>query len=85
MPPIVVAARARTPMIGGMTKVAIVTAASRGVEVELFVSEIGDQVLVYHAQRSYYQALLEAGAVEGDEVRIGAISFEFTPERAEEE
>jgi len=43
------------------TQLAIVTAASRGVEVELFVSEIGDQVLVYHAQRSYYQALLEAG------------------------
>jgi len=29
--------------------------------VELFVSEIGDQLLVHHAQRSYYQALLEAG------------------------
>ncbi len=43
------------------TQLAIVTAASRGVEVELFVSEIGDQVLVHHAQRSYYQALLEAG------------------------
>lgn len=43
------------------TQLAIVTAASRGVDVELFVSEIGDQVLVYHAQRSYYQALLEAG------------------------
>jgi cardiolipin synthase len=40
---------------------AIVTAARRGVEVELFVSEIGDQFLVYHAQRSYYSALLEAG------------------------
>lgn len=43
------------------TLLALVTAASRGVDVELFVSEIGDQVLVYHAQRSYYQALLEAG------------------------
>ena len=31
------------------------------------------------------QALFEAGAVEGDEVRIGEISFEFTPERDEEE
>lgn len=40
---------------------AIVTAARRGVEVELFVSEIGDQFLVFHAQRSYYSALLEAG------------------------
>ena len=37
------------------------TAARRGVEVELFVSEEGDQFMVYHAQCSYYQALLEAG------------------------
>jgi len=29
--------------------------------VELFVSEEGDQFMVYHAQCSYYQALLEAG------------------------
>ncbi|RLP77535.1 cardiolipin synthase [Mycetocola tolaasinivorans] len=43
------------------TLLAIVTAASRGVEVELFVSEVADQVLVYHAQRSYYAALLAAG------------------------
>ena len=40
---------------------AITTAAQRGVDVELFVSEAGDQFMVYHAQRSYYQALLEAG------------------------
>ncbi|MBT8162022.1 MULTISPECIES: cardiolipin synthase [Arthrobacter] len=40
---------------------AITTAAQRGVEVELFVSEKGDQFLVDHAQRSYYEALLEAG------------------------
>ena len=40
---------------------ALITAARRGVEVELFVSEIGDQFLVFHAQRSYYTALLEAG------------------------
>ena len=40
---------------------AVTTAAQRGVEVELFVSEEGDQFMVYHAQRSYYQALLEAG------------------------
>ena len=40
---------------------AITTAAQRGVRVELFVSEIGDQLLVYHAQRSYYEALLRAG------------------------
>jgi cardiolipin synthase len=40
---------------------AIVTAAARGLLVELFVSEIGDQFLVYHAQRSYYEELLRAG------------------------
>ncbi|MGO4455664.1 cardiolipin synthase [Arthrobacter sp. RAF14] len=40
---------------------AITTAVQRGVHVELFVSEQGDQFLVHHAQRSYYQALLEAG------------------------
>jgi cardiolipin synthase len=40
---------------------AITTATQRGVEVELFVSEIGDQGLVYHAQRSYYEALLRVG------------------------
>ena len=40
---------------------AITTACQRGLEVQLFVSEIGDQGLVYHAQRSYYEDLLEAG------------------------
>ncbi|PJJ65606.1 cardiolipin synthase [Compostimonas suwonensis] len=40
---------------------AITTAVQRGIVVELFVSEIGDQALVYHAQRSYYEALLRAG------------------------
>jgi cardiolipin synthase len=40
---------------------AITTACQRGLDVQLFVSEIGDQGLVYHAQRSYYRALLEAG------------------------
>jgi cardiolipin synthase len=40
---------------------AITTACQRGLEVQLFVSEIGDQGLVYHAQRSYYSDLLEAG------------------------
>lgn len=40
---------------------AMITAAKRGVEVQLFVSEIGDQAIVFHAQRSYYQQLLEAG------------------------
>jgi cardiolipin synthase len=40
---------------------AVTTAAQRGVQVELFVSEEGDQFMVYHAQCSYYRALLEAG------------------------
>ncbi|QAY60021.1 cardiolipin synthase [Microbacterium protaetiae] len=40
---------------------AVTTACHRGLQVELFVSEIGDQALVYHAQRSYYEALLRAG------------------------
>ena len=40
---------------------AVTTAARRGVDVELFVSEWGDQFMVSHAQCSYYQALLEAG------------------------
>lgn len=40
---------------------AITTAAQRGVKVEIFVSEQGDQFLVHHAQRSYYEALLKAG------------------------
>jgi cardiolipin synthase len=42
---------------------AVTAACQRGVRVELFVSEIGDQALVYHAQRSYYEALLEAGVI----------------------
>jgi cardiolipin synthase len=40
---------------------AVATACHRGLEVELFVSEEGDQAMVYHAQRSYYEALLRAG------------------------
>jgi len=40
---------------------ALLTAARRGVEVELFVSEIGDQFFVYHAQHSYYEDLLQGG------------------------
>lgn len=40
---------------------AITSACDRGVAVELFVSEEGDQAIVYHAQRSYYEALLRAG------------------------
>jgi cardiolipin synthase len=40
---------------------AITTVAERGVDVTLISSEIGDQFLVYHAQRSYYEQLLQAG------------------------
>jgi cardiolipin synthase len=40
---------------------ALTSAAQRGVEVTLITSEIGDQFMVYHAQRSYYEELLAAG------------------------
>ena len=40
---------------------AVTTAAQRGVAVELFVGATADQFMVAHAQRSYYEALLEAG------------------------
>jgi cardiolipin synthase len=40
---------------------AITSAAQAGLDVQLFVSEIGDQFMVYHAQRSYYEVLLRAG------------------------
>ncbi len=40
---------------------AVTAAVDRGVAVELFVSEEGDQAMVYHAQRSYYEVLLKAG------------------------
>ncbi|HZW41265.1 MAG TPA: phospholipase D-like domain-containing protein [Agromyces sp.] len=40
---------------------AITSACYRGLDVQLFVSEIGDQGSVWHAQRSYYRILLEAG------------------------
>jgi len=40
---------------------ALTTAAQRGVEVSLINSEVEDQFFTYHAQRSYYEALLQAG------------------------
>lgn len=40
---------------------AITSACFRGLDVQLFVSEIGDQGSVWHAQRSYYGELLRAG------------------------
>ena len=39
----------------------ITSACQRGLDVQLFVSEIGDQGPVWHAQRSYYGELLAAG------------------------
>ena len=42
-------------------QMALVTAGARGLDVELFVSEVSDQFMVYHAQRSYYEELLRAG------------------------
>ncbi len=40
---------------------AITNAAYRGLDVQLFASAVADQPLVFHAQRSYYEALLRAG------------------------
>ena len=40
---------------------ALESAARRGIDVHLIVSEVGDQFLVSHAQRSYYEEMLDAG------------------------
>src|SRR6185312_14877863 len=40
---------------------AITNAAYRGIDVQLFVSAVADQPVVFHAQRSYYEELLRAG------------------------
>ncbi|MEN9936599.1 MAG: hypothetical protein RLZZ387_3178 [Chloroflexota bacterium] len=40
---------------------ALTSTAQRDVDVQLVVSEIGDQFMVFHAQRSYYEELLRAG------------------------
>lgn len=40
---------------------AVTTAAQRGIDIELFVSEKSDQFMVGHAQASYYRSLLQAG------------------------
>lgn len=42
-------------------QLAMMTAAARGLDIELFVSATSDQFMVYHAQRSYYEQLLRAG------------------------
>ena len=41
--------------------IAITSAAQRGVEVTMINSEVMDQPMVGHAQRSYYEELLKAG------------------------
>jgi cardiolipin synthase len=45
----------------GSLMVAITTAAQRGVDVTMINSEVMDQAMVGHAQRSYYEELLKAG------------------------
>jgi GTP-binding protein len=52
---------------------------------DLTLPEAADMAAWRLSRLGVDQALLEAGAVEGDEVRIGEISFEFTPDRGEEE
>ena len=52
---------ARPRLLLGQVLEALLHAARRGVDVELFVGEIGDQFMVFHAQHSYYSELLSAG------------------------
>jgi GTPase len=52
---------------------------------DLTLPEAADMAAWRLSRLGVDQALLEAGAVEGDEVRIGEIWFEFTPDRDEEE
>lgn len=51
---------------------------------DLTLPEAADMASWRLARIGVDEALSDAGAVEGDEVRIGDISFEFTPEREEE-
>jgi GTP-binding protein len=52
---------------------------------DLTMAEAADMASWRLARLGVDQALREAGAVEGDEVRIGDISFEFIPDPGEEE
>ena len=52
---------------------------------DLTMAEAADMAATRLSRLGVDQALLEAGAVEGDEVRIGDISFEFIPEQGFEE
>jgi GTP-binding protein len=52
---------------------------------DLTMAEAADMAATRLSRLGVDQALLEAGAMEGDEVRIGDISFEFLPELTFEE
>ncbi|MGH8913882.1 MAG: GTPase ObgE [Acidimicrobiia bacterium] len=52
---------------------------------DLTMAEAADMASWRLARLGVDQALREAGAVEGDEVRIGAISFEFLPDPGDHE
>jgi len=52
---------------------------------DLTLAEAADMAAWRLSRLGVDQALLEAGAIEGDEVRIGDISFEFTTEPGDEE
>jgi GTP-binding protein len=52
---------------------------------DLTMAEAADMASWRLARLGVDQALREAGAVEGDEVRIGDVSFEFVPDPGEEE
>ena len=52
---------------------------------DLTLPEAADMAAWRLARLGVNQALVEAGAIEGDEVRIGELSFEFTPDAGTEE
>jgi GTP-binding protein len=52
---------------------------------DLTLAEAADMAARRLARLGVDQGLLAAGAVAGDEVRIGDLAFEFTPDLSEEE
>jgi GTP-binding protein len=52
---------------------------------DLTMAEAADMAAWRLARLGVDEALREAGAIEGDEVRIGEISFEYVPEIGDEE
>jgi len=52
---------------------------------DLTLPEAAEMAAWRLARLGVNQALIEAGAIEGDEVRIGGLSFEFTPDAGAEE